>query len=373
MNIRLISVGDIMPGGVLNGTTKEFVSQEVKDIFASGDLRVGTLETAIGNEPTYYVEKMHRKADVIYAEDEDLKRLVELDINVVSLANNHFFDLGPEGADHTIALLDNLGIKHCGGGRNIYEASAPAVVTIKGKTIAFLAFCDWRDETTGWCPFASETKPGVNPMYDNYVVAEIQKYRSIYDYIVVIPHWGLEYNYMPSINVYRTRNKMLSAGADLILGGHTHCVQPIINKNGKSTVFSMGNFLFPDRLICPPRSTYYPHPLIDITKLPITDRYPYVDEITFKIWKPMARVGMIVVTTLDKNDIYSEANYTALTEDNIVLIKKISIEDFRKLNITSKMLLSGFYPQLLLSIRCVRFIRNLSLKIICKIKTFIYH
>ncbi len=371
--IKIVAVGDIMPGGVLNGTTKEYVSQEVKSLFASGDLRVGTLETAIGNEPTYYVEKMLRKADVIYAEDDDLNRLVELNINVVSLANNHFFDLGPDGAEHTIALLDKLGIKHCGGGRNIQEASAPAVVSIKGKTIAFLAFCDWRDETTGWCPFASETNSGVNPMYDDYVVAEIQKYRSIYDYIVVIPHWGVEYNYMPSTNVYRTRNRMLATGADLILGGHTHCVQPIINENGKSTVFSMGNFLFPDRLICPPRSTYYPHPLIDISKLPVTDGYPYVDEITFKIWKPKARVGMIVTTTIDENGVNSEAIYTSLTKENIVLVKELPNDTKKKLDIICKMLMSGMYPHTVFIIRCLRFIKNLPRRIIRKIKVVFNH
>lgn len=174
MDIKLVAVGDIMPGGVLNGTTKEYVSREIKDILAEGDLRIGTLETAIGNEPKFYLEKMYRMADVIYAENEDLKRLVELNINVVSLANNHFFDLGFDGAEQTIKLLDEFGIIHCGGGRNIEEASAPAVVTLHGKTIAFIAFCDWRSETVGWCPFASENSPGVNPMYDDYVVVEIK-------------------------------------------------------------------------------------------------------------------------------------------------------------------------------------------------------
>lgn len=260
--MKIVSVGDIMPGGVLNGTSKEYVSSEIKQLLATGDLRIATLETAIGNEPIYYEEKMKRKADVIYAEDDDLKRLVELNINIVSLANNHFFDLGSEGATHTIQLLDKLGIKHCGAGRNLKEASEPVVEIINGKSIAFLAFCDWRDETTGWCPFATETTAGVNPMYDDYVVAEIKKYRSLYDYIIIMPHWGIEYDHKPSVNVYKTSLKMLKAGANIILGGHTHCVQPIINRNGTSVVFSMGNFLFPDRLICPPRSTYYPPPFL---------------------------------------------------------------------------------------------------------------
>ena len=371
--IKIVAVGDIMPGGVLNGTSHEYVSQEVKEILANGDLRVGTLETAIGNEPTYYVEKMNRKADVIYAEDDDLKRLVELDINIVSLANNHFFDLGPNGAEHTIELLDKFGIKHCGGGRNIQEASAPAVVRIKGKTIAFLAFCDWRDETTGWCPFATDTLPGVNPIYDDFVVTEIKKYRKQYDYIVVIPHWGREYNYRPTVDVYRTSKKMLRAGADLILGGHTHCVPPVINRNGKSIVYSMGNFLFPDRLICPPRSTYYPHPSIDINKLPVTDSYPYVDVITFKIWKPMARIGMIVTTIMDDNGITSNAYYTSLTKENVVLINELPTNVKKKLNIISKMLVSGAYPQVTFFMRCARFIYNLPMRIIRKIHTTYKH
>lgn len=371
--IKIVAVGDIMPGGILNGTSQEYVSQEVKDLLVRGDLRVGTLETAIGNEPTYYVEKMRRKADVIYAEDDDLIRLIELNINVVSLANNHFFDLGPDGAEHTIALLDKLDIKHCGGGRNIQEASAPAVVKIKNKTIAFLAFCDWRDETTGWCPFAEDGVAGVNPMYDDYVVAEIKKYRPIYDYIVVMPHWGVEYNYMPTTNVYHTSQKMLKAGADLILGGHTHCVQPIVNKNRKSVVFSMGNFLFPDRLICPPRSTYYPHPLIDIDKLPVTDGYPYVNDITFKIWKPKARVGMIVTATIDEYGVKSKAIYTSLTKDNIVLIKDLSSDVIEKLDIISKMLVSGIYPQTVFIIRCLSFIKKLPGRIIRKIKVVFNH
>ena len=62
--IKIVAVGDIMPGGVLNGTTQEYVSQEVKDILANGDLRVGTLETAIGNEPTYNVEKMNEQINL---------------------------------------------------------------------------------------------------------------------------------------------------------------------------------------------------------------------------------------------------------------------------------------------------------------------
>ena len=130
----------------------------------------------------------------------------------------------------------------------------------------------------------------------------------------------------------------------------------------------MGNFLFPDRLICPPRSTYYPHPLIDIAKLPVTDAYPYVKEVTFKKWKPMARVGMIVTTTINGREIVSKANYTQLTNDNCVILNDLSENVCRKINRISKLLTSGFYPTIMFAIRCIRFVRFLPRRIVYKMK-----
>lgn len=296
--MRIAAVGDIMPGGVLHGREGSFISESVLSVLRQADIRVGTLETAVGNEPSFYNEKMIRKADVIYVKDDDLKRLLELDINVVSLANNHFFDLGPEGAIHAIELLDSMGIKHCGAGRNLEEASRPVVFEKDGKSIAFLAFCDWRDETVGWCPFATETDPGVNPMYDDYVEEQIAKYKEQYDYVAVIPHWGKEHSYVTTKDVYTLANKMIHAGADMVFGGHTHRIQPVLKKKGAVVAYSMGNFFFPDRLITKPRSTYYPNKPVDIHSLPVTKRYPYVQKTTLKVWPPLARIGEIVSVNL---------------------------------------------------------------------------
>lgn len=317
--MKIVAVGDIMPGGVLAGVDEGYVSQDVLAILKDADIRVGTLETAIGDEPDFYEEKMVRKADVIYVKDHDLIKLQQLSIDIVSLANNHFFDLGPEGALHTIELLDQMGIKHIGAGRNLEEASKPVIIHKDGKSVAFLAFCDWREETVGWCPFATDDKMGVNPMYDDHVVAEIKKYKAQCDYVVVMPHWGIEYLISPSREVYEISQLMIDSGVDLILGGHTHCVQPIWNKKKKSIVFSMGNFLFPDRLLTTPRSTYYPDAQLDYKTLPRTDGYPrYVDCVTYKAWKPIARVGMIVNAVIDDKGVCCKPIYTRLSDDNYI-------------------------------------------------------
>ena len=324
--MRIVAVGDIMPGGIWSGKQGQFASEQVLEVLRQADIRVGTLETAIGDEPTFYEEKMARAADVIYAKDADLARLKELDINLVSLANNHFFDLGPEGAAHAIDLLDYMGIKHCGAGRNLEEASRPVVYEFDGKTIAFLAFCDWRAETVGWCPFATDEAPGVNPMYDDYVVSEISKYKKQYDYIAVIPHWGKEHTFVTTGQVYKLANKMVKAGADLILGGHTHRIQPVVKKKTAIIAYSMGNFFFPDRLIVKPRSTYYPNGPLDISQLPTTDRYPFVDDTTLKIWKPLARIGMIAVTELDRGKMSEQSFFVKLDDSNCLKTYRLSIK-----------------------------------------------
>lgn len=315
--MRIAAVGDIMPGGVLHGREGSFISESVLSVLRHADIRVGTLETAVGNEPSFYKEKMARKADVIYVKDDDLKRLLDLDINVVSLANNHFFDLGPDGAIHAIELLDSLGIKHCGAGRNLEEASKPVVFEKDGKSVAFLAFCDWRDETVGWCPFATETEPGVNPMYDVFVEREIAKYKKKYDYVAVIPHWGKEHTFVTTRDVYALTDKMIIAGADLVFGGHTHRIQPVLSMRNAVVAYSMGNFVFPDRLITKPRSTYYPNEPIDINSLPVTKGYPYVQNTTLKVWSPLARIGEIVSVSLVEG-LTAHVRYVKLDEHNTI-------------------------------------------------------
>lgn len=313
-----------MPGGVLHGREGQFISEKVLSVLRQADVRVGTLETAVGNEPSFYEEKMTRSADVIYVKDDDLRRLVELDINIVSLANNHFFDLGPEGAVHAIELLDSLGIWHCGAGRDLEEASKPVVFEKDGVSVAFLAFCDWRGETVGWCPFATETEAGVNPMYDDYVVEQISKFKKKYDYIAVIPHWGKEHTFVTTLQVYEMADKMIKAGADIIFGGHTHRIQPVAKKKKSVVAYSMGNFFFPDRLITKPRSTFYPEHPLDIDSLPVTNRYPFVEQVTLKLWQPLARIGEIVTLSLAGGVKSVELRYVELSTKNTLDLTSLS-------------------------------------------------
>ena len=322
--IKIVGVGDIMPGGLLNGSDRPCANREVLSLLERGDVRCCTLECALGDEPTYDEAKVADRGNVIYAKDMDIRRLKELHIDVVSLANNHFFDLGPSGAKHTIALLDKEGILHCGAGSNLKEAGKPVVKEIDGKKVAFLAFCDTNYKYVFYCTYATEESPGVNPMEKDYVVSEIKKNAALYDYVVVLAHWGKEHTFYPSVSSDSFAKLMLQAGADLVLGSHPHRVQSVVNTRKGSIAYSMGNFLFPERLIAPPKVTYYPDGEMDYSSLPVTDEYPIVDQVTLKTLPFLARVGMVVMSDLDHGRARSDYFLTYLNQENAIELLELS-------------------------------------------------
>lgn len=317
--IRIAAVGDIMPGGLLHGRTEPYVSEQVLQYLGDADLRVGTLECAIGDGATLLDEKMRRYGDIIFAPSSDLPRLKELRMDVVSLANNHFFDLRAEQALQTLEQLDALGIRHCGAGRNLAEAARPAVVEVGGKRIAFLAFCD-RHNYMGYVPFATEEAPGVNPMGESWTLAQIRQAKAHYDYVVVLPHWGREHTYETTDWCWQMARRMIQAGCCLVLGSHPHRVQPVVNSPGQAVAYSMGNFLFPDRLLAPPlRVTYYPAEPVQLSELPVTENFPAVSELTYKKWPSRARYGMVVKAELNEGSIvHTEYRLTRMDERNHV-------------------------------------------------------
>lgn len=329
--VKIVAVGDIMPGGLLSQSSDACVNEEVLNILKSGDICVGTLECALGNSPTYDPEKVADRGNVIYAQDDDIRRLQELGVNIVSLANNHFFDLGIEGAKHTMALLDRVAINHVGAGMNLAEASKPTVIEQNGETIAFLAFCDTVYSHVYWCTYAEENSPGVNPMKPEHVKQTIKDAASVYDYVVVLAHWGTEHTFRPNLDTDRMARLMLDAGACLVLGSHPHRIQPVVNFRRGSVAYSMGNFLFPERLIAPPKITWYPQGPIDYSSLPVTDGYPLVDTVTLKTLPYWARVGQIVISILKKNKAKSSWKYSFLGKSN-----QISLLDESRTSIAEK-------------------------------------
>ena len=132
----------------------------------------------------------------------------------------------------------------------------------------------------------------------------------------MLAHWGTENTFNPNVSTDNMARKMLKAGACLVLGSHPHRVQPVINTKKGNIAYSMGNFLFPERLIAPPKVTYYPEKPIDYSTLPVTDKYPIVDCVTLKTLPFLARVGMIVTSEIENRSVKSSYVFSYLNEKN---------------------------------------------------------
>ncbi len=166
----------------------------------------------------------------------------EMGIDIVTMANNHILDFGPEGITDSLAALDGAGILHVGAGENLEQAGKPEIIEVKGKKIGFLG-ASRVYMASSWA--AGEKHPGVFSTYDPAPVLEaIREARALCDYLVVYVHWGIERNTEPETYQRTMGRQYIDAGADLVVGSHPHVLQEIEYYNGKPIVYSLGNFVF---------------------------------------------------------------------------------------------------------------------------------
>ena len=315
--MNIFFCGDIMPGGVLP-YQNHFVDSKLLDYMAGFDFRIGTLEAAIGTDLPYDPVKMNGRANIIYARNEDFFRVKKMGFDVVSLANNHVWDLGEDGLKNTIRILIENNIKYCGAGMDIEEASRPAVIEKDGVRIAILAYCMYGNAYLGYVELAGKAKSGINPLDIEKVVADIKAAKKLYDKVIVMPHWGREYHYDPLPECVAMAKQMIEAGADAVMGSHTHQMQPLIRYKGKPICFSMGNFLFPDFYMYPPRPIWYPESVDEVKGIQDVVGYPFpIEEPIRQVWNPVSRYGRVISLNIINGRIRTEYRYVLSSDDNV--------------------------------------------------------
>ena len=161
-------------------------------------------------------------------------------IDVVSLGNNHIRNGGSRGVTDTIRNLDELGILHAGAGRNTTAARRPAWLSAAGLRIAILAY-----NGVSTTPNATSTRPGAAPLSLAAARADIRAARAAgADVVVVVPHWGAEYTDRLTSQQATLGPALLMAGADAVLGGHSHWAGPMRLFGERLVVYSTGDLVF---------------------------------------------------------------------------------------------------------------------------------
>lgn len=204
----------------------------------------------LNNEFTYSTEgsPLKGKAYTFRAKPERVSVLKELGVDLVKLANNHVYDYGKQALLDTFTTLENAGIPYMGAGRNLEEAMKPVYIELDGKTVAFVAAS--RAEKNKMTPQATADNPGILRCYDTELFRQvIAEADANADFVVAYVHWGTEYSYKLEEAQLTTGKEYLDAGADVIIGAHSHCLQGMEYYNGKPILYSLGNYWFNEKTL----------------------------------------------------------------------------------------------------------------------------
>ena len=191
----------------------------VTERIASADLAIGNLECVVSplGTPKPTAPVTFRAPELAFG------AVQRAGFDVVSVANNHVLDYGPEALDDMVARLDRAGLPHIGVGRRSVAPEAPLVREIHGIRLGFFAFYDVDVEKA---------------------CRDVARARGTVDLIVVFNHWGIEAQTSPDGHQRTFGHALVDAGADLVVGAHAHVLQPEEWYRGKLLFYGLGNFVF---------------------------------------------------------------------------------------------------------------------------------
>ena len=184
--------------------------------------------------------------------DEFAESVKKAGINFVTTANNHLLDKNINGAMRTLNILDKFNILHIGSYRNQEEKNKIKMINIKGINIAFLAYTSSvnynnMDDIYEKYKYLTGIIPKRNNKYYEHIYNDIkndfiQAKKANPDIIVVLAHMGEQF-YHHTTEFQDKWNKIFSElGADIILGDHSHTVQPLEYLGKTLIINSPGNF-----------------------------------------------------------------------------------------------------------------------------------
>jgi poly-gamma-glutamate capsule biosynthesis protein CapA/YwtB (metallophosphatase superfamily) len=252
--VRLVACGDVIPGRHVaekmaqHGVLYPF--ERVAPYLKGADIVYANLECPLSDR----VEPPYTGMEFV-APTKTADGLKLCGIDVVSLANNHSTDFGPEVFADTLEVLKENGIEYVGGGTDADEAFTPVYLEANGVRFAFLNYNAVNGPTVDGAVGATDTRAGVaniqlepyspdDPDDFDLVEQQVGEAAKNADVLVACFHWGPEEVYEPNQSMVKMAHTACDAGADLVIGTHPHSVQSVEYYNGSFIAYSLGNFVF---------------------------------------------------------------------------------------------------------------------------------
>lgn len=241
-------VGDVF----VNRPEPETAFGEVKHKFEESDALIANLEGGFGTD----AEPLSFSAPNIRANYDCVEGIEQVDFDVLSLANNHAMDFGPDGLVETLDVLEDKSIAAAGAGRNRELAERPVVFERSGVTIGVVAY----EATTLSLNIAMQAavdRPGMNvllvrPDYPDNVSeydlrrmeAAVSEASEEVDVLITMMHFGAAVDHTITESQRVIAETAAQAGADLVVGAHPHVLQAVDSHDSTPILYSLGHFLF---------------------------------------------------------------------------------------------------------------------------------
>jgi poly-gamma-glutamate synthesis protein (capsule biosynthesis protein) len=254
-----------------------------------GDVRFTNLEGAVAEKGESVQEGRG-----FLTPPEALDSLTTFGFNLLSLADNHAFDMKVTGIQNTIREANSRGIVHAGTGNNLAEAAAPAYLRTPKGTIALIASSsgliapggsatadrpgvnelrieagDKENEATEDLPGAPGNTP--NPEDSQRILQSIRDARQHADLVIVYQHnhvfanhsfttiftEGMPERLAPNDWLKRWTHAEVDAGADIVVMHGAPLLHGVEIYKGRPIFYDLGNFIYN----VPPVLTYIDEPV----------------------------------------------------------------------------------------------------------------
>ncbi len=213
----------------------------VSKILSRSDLNIGNLEClSVGDSENY--ERKPR----LSTKTETLSFLKNIPLSIACLANNHVADNLEKGFTNTINQLEEFKIEYLGASNHYGEEVKPVIKMVNGIKICILNYVS--KDTDPMIP--NDCQINLNLLDRGKVLNDLKNFKNDADYLILVLHWGgkVENYYYPDWEQPKLAHEFIDAGVDLIIGHHSHTIQPYEIYKGKHIFYSIGNFCFDDIL-----------------------------------------------------------------------------------------------------------------------------
>ncbi len=242
-HLSLLIAGDLMQHmPQIKSARQSDGSYDYEECFAGIKAEVERADIAIANFETTLAGQPYSGYPQFSAPDDFLSAVQSAGFDIMLTANNHCVDTRRKGLERTLTMMDSLGMAHLGTYRTLdeRERTYPYLIEKNGLRIVLLNFT----YDTNGIPVPQPCH--VNLMDTLEIAADLDKARQMKpDAIIALPHWGIEYQTLPSKEQREMAAWLLSHGVDHVIGGHPHVAQPLeLRNDGRNLVaWSMGNLV----------------------------------------------------------------------------------------------------------------------------------